>query len=103
MSQKPKYREGDLVEMFGNKARILKVHESQYFAAGDEVHFLYDIEYTIGGTQAGVMEVALTLIESSQRKQDSLCECGAWAVHWATDEHSDWCPAAYYSPYKEKK
>jgi len=31
------------------------------------------------------------------------CECGAKHVHWAPDEHSDWCPAAIFGLKKESK
>lgn len=31
------------------------------------------------------------------------CECGAKHVHWAPDQHSDWCPAAIFGLKKESK
>lgn len=31
------------------------------------------------------------------------CECGAKHVHWAAEQHSDWCPAAIFGLKKESK
>lgn len=97
-----KYKVGDEVEMFGNRAKIVRVHEAQYFSWGDSLHFLYDIEFTSGAHQAGVMESALTAV-NKKRRLGRLCECGAWATGTNCDEHSYWCPASGLEPYKEKK
>jgi hypothetical protein len=104
--KKPKYKVGDYVEMFGSKAHVVQVHESQYFSNGTGIHFLYDIEFTDGNVQGGVMESALNPIKLASEwgtQMKRLCECGAWAVHWASQEHSDWCPAAWIQPFKDKK
>lgn len=31
------------------------------------------------------------------------CECGAKHVHWAANQHSDWCPVAIFDLQKESK
>ena len=92
---KPKYAVGDLVEFAGQQAKITGVHEEDYFFGHAHLYYTYDLQFVAGGEQKGVTEPALSLLHRANNAtvNSRLCECGAWAIHWATNEHSRWCPA----------
>lgn len=101
-----KYKVGDLVEFNEQKATITKVNEEDYFFSINQPYYTYDLELTVGGTLSGIAESALTLVKSGEfikTKNNKYCECGAWAVSWAFDEHSYWCNASMYTKPKENK
>lgn len=102
-----KYNVGDLVEFAGQKAIIKAVHEEDYFFGHNHLYYTYDLEYTDdSGGQKGVTEAALTLLMGSSNakiNEKRICECGAWAIHWAAEEHARYCPAYSLFNYKERK
>lgn len=99
----PKHAVGDIVEFGGQRAKVLAVNEEDYFFGTDHTYFTYDLEFfNDGKVQKGVTEPAIQGIVTAQAYK-RLCECGAWSVHWANEEHSDWCPAKFFTPHKEKR
>lgn len=89
------YDVGDLVDFCGNKAIVKSVKEGHYFYDGNSPYYEYVVELTETGALHTVMQSALTLI--SKHKSSNMCECGAWALHWANnDHHADYCPLANY-------
>ena len=100
-----KFNEGDIVEFCNNKAVVKRVHSRKYFYSGDSYVHLYDIEYMSGGSLSEISESALNLISKAGEVQVNTkrhCECGAWAVHWATEEHSRWCPMYNFSEKEQE-
>lgn len=97
MSNKSKFNVGDEVIFRSIRARVTKVYERQYFYGAETPYWMYDIEYAEGGVLDEVMESALSPVDSNGLgeipKPKRLCECGAWAVNWASENHSYWCPA----------
>lgn len=92
MSKIPVYKIGDLVDFNGKKAKIIDVQERDYFYGAESPYFEYKIELTDGGGMHVVFEPALQPL-TTRPKTDRLCECGAWAVHWASGQHARYCPA----------
>lgn len=93
MDKQPKFAVGNRVDFLGKEAKIVQVHEQQYFYAGAEIYYLYDLEYPDGSKESQVFEAALQILQNDAKLGKRFCECGAWAVHWASNEHSNWCPA----------
>jgi hypothetical protein len=91
---KNKYNVGDLVEYQGLKATVKAVKEQFYFYSTEYPFYEYVLETTDGSATFTAMESAISLINAGKRNR--LCECGAWAVEWATNQHSRWCPAYYF-------
>ncbi len=100
-----KYKQGDVVEFGGQKAKVIAVNEEDYFFGDDHTYYTYDLEFFSDGCiQKGVTEPALQgIVTAEPVKKRRLCECGAWSVAWASEEHSDWCPGKFFTPHKEKK
>jgi hypothetical protein len=92
-----KYKVGQLVDFCGNKAIVKSVQEHFYFYGADTPYYEYEVEMTNGGAVHKVMESALKEVVA---KQQNLCHCGAWAIHWANEHHADYCPL--HDPFKEK-
>jgi hypothetical protein len=95
--KKNKFNVGDKVVFRGHKAKVIKVYHRQYFYSSDVDYWVYDIEYENGGICDDIMETALDfedeVLLEQEKKFNRLCQCGAWAVYWASEEHSHWCPA----------
>ena len=87
--RQPKFKVGDIVEACGKKGIIQEVKEQFYFYSGDHPYYEYVIQDTTTDAKFTMAEAAITLVTNYRSKG---CECGAWAVHWATDEHARWCP-----------
>lgn len=82
-----KFKIGDLVSLKGSRAVVKSVLEKNYFSYISDVYYEYVIEMESGETHT-VVESALERITD---KKANGCECGAWAVHWAVNNHSYWC------------
>lgn len=75
--------------MFNGKQVVVKeVVEHPHFYAPHGAYYDYVVQTTDGLETYTASEQSLTEAE----KRTNLCECGAWAVHWAKNNHSAWCP-----------
>lgn len=85
-----KFDVGDEVYFLGNRAKVIKAYERHYHYGIDTSYWMYDIEYEDGGVLDEIAEEALS--PAMPKLNRRTCECGAWAVPWAKDMHSYWCP-----------
>lgn len=96
----PKFMVGDTVEFCGNTAIVRVAKENFYFLPANSPYFMYDIELVASGHLCEVSEAALTLISrnyaekplSFTPKNDNMCVCGAYSIHWMHGHHAPYCP-----------
>jgi hypothetical protein len=78
------------VWVHGRAAKVLEVHTEQYFTWGSTAFYEYTITYL---DEPGSKHKMSEKILDCMPKKALLCECGAWAVHWASEQHARYCPA----------
>lgn len=83
-----KFQPNDRITVQGRAGKVLKAHPLDLF--GNEI-MEYVIIFDDSSIEFLMPESALTL--DTPKAHGRLCECGAWAIHWAPESHSGWCPA----------
>lgn len=92
--KEPKYAIGDIVLIYNKKAKVIAVHEEKYSPTDTYVYFMYDIEWLedVPVSTTKFNEGSLNAWGGPEIKPKNPCECGAWAVEWASEHHAHWCP-----------
>lgn len=95
-NKESKHKVGDTVKVWNKKARIKAVHANRYSPNDPYVFYTYDIEWLEPDNSniTTFNEQVVSAYIEPEPTIERACQCGAWAVPWASEHHSHWCPEA---------